>query len=241
MTKAVLLPLGLIFLLAAATPSQSQTDSTPTDAAVQEAVLRQANTIVLRQKLVAAKATESHGDLVNAAKLYQDATMLAMQIGSGIDLETAQAIAGLARTRLALARQAESAQDFSEADKQINQVLKVDPKNPDALALKRQNDEMIQASRGHVPDAATVDEIPIVRNQKTDAGTLVQDGKLLYEMGKLEDAEAKLKCGGFLLSQFDPTSAVQPVVGRAYGGHANPDAASRETMGAAAERQHHVS
>ncbi len=28
--------------------------------------------------------------------------------------------------------------------------------------------------------------------QKTDAGTLVQDGKLLYEMGKLDEAEVKL-------------------------------------------------
>jgi hypothetical protein len=35
--------------------------------------------------------------------------------------------------------------------------------------------------------------VPQVAAQKTDAGTLVQDGRVLYEMGKLDDAEVKLK------------------------------------------------
>lgn len=191
MTKAVFLPLGLILLLAAATPSTAQTSST--DVAVNEAVLRQSYTITLRQKLVAAKTADTHGDLVEAAKLYQDATALAQLIGSGVDLETSQALAGLASTRLTLARQAQDHHDLIEAQKQINQVLNADPKNPDALALKRQNDQLIALSRGHVPDASTIEQIPIVKNEKIDAGTLVQDGKLLYEMGKLEEAEVKLK------------------------------------------------
>jgi len=191
MTKAVFLPLGFIFLLAAATPTPAQTS--PTAVAVNEAVLRQAYTVVLRQKLVDAKAADGRGELVEAAKLYQEATSLAQQIGSGIDLETSQALAGLARTRLTLARQAQAQHDLVEADKQITQVIKADPKNAEALALKRENDQMIALSRGHVPDVATIQVIPIVKNQKIDAGTLVQDGKLLYEMGKLEEAEVKLK------------------------------------------------
>ena len=61
---------------------------TAADAAVNEAILRQANTIVLRQKLSDAKAVAQRGDIVNAAKLYQESVTLADQIGSGIDPET---------------------------------------------------------------------------------------------------------------------------------------------------------
>ncbi len=63
--------------------------------AVNEAVLRQANTIVLRQKLAEAKNAVAHGDLPGAAKIYEDAYTLVQQIGSGIDAETAQTISGL--------------------------------------------------------------------------------------------------------------------------------------------------
>ena len=35
--------------------------------------------------------------------------------------------------------------------------------------------------------------VPAIREEKVKASTLVQDGKLLYEMGKLDEADAKLK------------------------------------------------
>ena len=44
-----------------------------------------------------------------------------------------------------------------------------------------------------MPDDATVQQIPYIANEKTEAGTLVRDGKLLYEMGKFDEAEVKLK------------------------------------------------
>ena len=79
MTKAAPLSLGFILLLAAAALLPAQTS--PTDAAVNEAVLRQANTIILRQKLLDAKNTALRGDLTGAAKLYEDANTLVEQIG----------------------------------------------------------------------------------------------------------------------------------------------------------------
>jgi len=191
MTKAAPLSLGLILLLAATAPVPAQTS--PADTAVNEAVLRQANTIILRQKLLDAKNTAVRGDLAGAAKLYEDAYTLVEQIGSGIDAEKAQAISGLASTRLTLARQAQSQDDLHEAATQVSRVLKVDPQNSAALAFKKGNDRLIASMRGKMPDDATVQQIPYIANDKTEAGTLVRDGKLLYEMGKFDEAEVKLK------------------------------------------------
>ena len=191
MTKAAPLSLGFFLLLAAAAMLPAQTS--PTDAAVNEAVLRQANTIILRQKLLDAKNTAARGDLTGAAKLYEDAYQLVEQIGSGIPEEKAQTISGLASTRLTLARQAQSQDDLHEAATQVNRVLKVDPQNAAALAFKKNNDRALASMHGKMPDEETQQKIPYIINDKTEAGTLVQDGKLLYEMGKFDEAEVKLK------------------------------------------------
>src|ERR1039458_8609657 len=149
MTKAAFISLGLAALVVfpAAVPAQD----TPANLAVNEAVLRQANTIVLRQKLSDAKAVAQRGDIVNAAKLYQESVTLAQQIGSGIETETQQAVAGLATTRLALARDAQSCGDLLEAGSQVQQVLKADPKNATAIAFKEHNDQMIAFRKGKMP------------------------------------------------------------------------------------------
>jgi general secretion pathway protein D len=191
MTKVVPVSIGLILMLAAVTVSPAQTN--PSEAAVNEAVLRQANTIVLRQKLDDAKVAVARGDLTAAARLYEDAYSLVQQIGSGIDVETAQTIEGLTSTRLQLARLAQEQGDLREANTQVNRVLVVDPQNPAALQLKKQNDKFMAQMRGKMPDEATLQQIPAIVNEKTDANTLVRDGKLLYEMGKFEEAETKLE------------------------------------------------
>lgn len=190
MTKAALLLLGLAALLALPATLAAQDNSTAI--AVNEAVLRQANTIVLRQKLAEARSASQAGDTASAAKLYQEACELCLQVGSGIDAETAQAINGLAANRLALARDAQSRGDLREAATQAQQVLRMDPKNADALAFQKQNDQMIAALKGQIPSRDAMDQAAQITAQKTDAGTLVQDGRLLYEMGKLDEAEAKL-------------------------------------------------
>jgi tetratricopeptide (TPR) repeat protein len=191
MRKVVPLSLGLIFLLAATAPGPAQTS--PADTAVNEAVLRQANAIILRQKLQDAKNTATRGDLPGAAKLYEDAYTLVEQIGSGIDAEKTQTISGLVSTRLTLARQAQSQGDLREAATQVSRVLKVDPQNSAALAFKKDNDRLLASMRGKMPDEQTMQEVPEISKDKTQASTWVRDGKLLYEMGKFDEAEVKLK------------------------------------------------
>jgi tetratricopeptide (TPR) repeat protein len=193
MTKAALIFLGLAALVVfpATVPAQDN----PANLAVNEAVLRQANTIVLRQKLSDAKAVAQRGDIVNAAKLYQESLTLAEQIGSGIAAERQQAVAGLVATRMALARDAQSRGDLREAGAQVLQVLKADPKNGAAIAFKQKNDQILADMKGRMPDAATLEKAapngPIA-SQKVASATLMQDGKLLYEMGQFSDAEVKL-------------------------------------------------
>src|SRR5450432_3088623 len=110
MTKAVSLSLGLIFMLASAATLPAQGNATAD--AVSQAVMRQANTIALRQKLVEAGSAAVRGDLPLAAKDYEEAYALVQQIGSGIDAEKAQTISGLAATRLQIARQDQGNQDL---------------------------------------------------------------------------------------------------------------------------------
>jgi len=189
MTKAVLLPLGLVLLLATALPAQ-----TPSAAgmAVNQAVLDQANTILLRHKLEDAKSAVARGDLAGAANLYEDAKALADQIGSGIDAETAQTISGLVATRLELARRAQHDGNLLEANTQVARALKVDPHNAAALDFKQKNDQIMVAMKTRMPDPAVLEQIPQVLNDRTNAAILVRDGKLLYEMGKFDEAQVKL-------------------------------------------------
>lgn len=193
MTKAVLFPIPFVLLLAASiAPAQNNSYSTY---AVNQAVMRQADAILLRQKLAAASAAVQQRDLVSAAKLYEDAYSLVQDIGGQISIprETAETISGLAATHMELAREALRQGDLHEADVQVLRVLAVDPQNPDAIALKKQIDQMIYQMRGQRPDMTTLEEAPVIQNQKMDAATLARDGQMLYEMGKLEEAEAKLE------------------------------------------------
>src|SRR5215472_11622286 len=123
MTKAVSVPLGILLIMAGTllSPAQANNDA---DMAVSEAVLRQANTVVLRQKLVEAKDAAARGDLVVASRSYEDAYSLVQQIGSGIDAESAETISGLASVDMELAREAQRRGDLREADTRVTRVLK---------------------------------------------------------------------------------------------------------------------
>ncbi len=193
MTKAVLLPIPFLILMAA-TVVPAQTSPNYGGAAVNEAVLREADTIVLRQKLAAANAAAQQKDLVAAAKLYEESYSLVESIGPiSIPNEAAETKTGLVSVRMELAREAERQGDLHEADVQVSRVLTVDPTNPDAIAFKKQNDLLIAQNRGLQPDMGTQGEAPAIRDQKLDADTLARDGQMLYEMGKLEEAELKLQ------------------------------------------------
>ena len=81
MTKAASLSLGFILLLAAASPAQT---NSPTDMAVNEAVMRQANTIVLRQKLGTPKAPPRAAICPAPPSFTRTPRRWCEQIGSGI-------------------------------------------------------------------------------------------------------------------------------------------------------------
>lgn len=188
-------PLHFSILVAAlfVLPSPGNAQDNAASLAINEAVKRQADTIVLRQKISEAKALAQRNDVIGAAKTYQEAVSLAQEIGpAGIEAESQQAISGLTTASLSLAKDAQSRGDYLEAATRVQQVLKADPKNPQAVAFKAQNDQMIAATKGRRPDPATLEMIPAINKQKTDAATSVQDAKLLYEMGKLDEADEKL-------------------------------------------------
>jgi tetratricopeptide (TPR) repeat protein len=193
MTKAVLFPISIIILMAA-TAVPAQTNAPYVMTAANQAVIREANTIILRQKLAAANAAVQQRDLVAAVKLYEDAYNLVTSIGPmSIPQEASATVSGLVSVRMELAHEAERQGDLHTADMQVSRVLTIDPTNAEAIAFKKQNDLLIAQTRGQQPDMATQAEAPAIQSQKTDAATLARDGQMLYEMGKIEEAEMKLK------------------------------------------------
>ena len=192
MMKAVTLPLGLTLLMATLSLANGQV--APEESAVNEAVMRQANRIALRQRLAEARIAEERHDLPLAAKLYDDAWALVMSIGiNNVEGEAAAARAGLATVRLELARAAQHRGDYREAETQLKEVLRVDPSNAVAIDLKRLNDKLLLEQRGHVPDLETQARVPAIVNEKINVSTKVQNARVLFEMGKVSEAKVILK------------------------------------------------
>ena len=192
MIKAVTLPLGLSLFLATLPAAYAQA-APDQELAVKEAVYRQANRLNLQNTLMAAHDAQERGELAAAAKLYDDAWDLVQKVGAGVDKETQLTRAGLAAVRLELARSAQRRGDLREAKTQVDDVLRVDPANPEALDFRRANDKLLGEFKNKMPSDEVQRMVPGIMASKNKAARLVQDGKLLYEMGKLDDAEIKLK------------------------------------------------
>lgn len=195
MIRAAYLPLSLAIIITATLPLPAQvaTSGGDTEAAVHEAVRRQALTIELREKLGEAVQAEQRKDPMGAVKIYQHCVDLCRSIGSGVDSETRTAVNGVVRIRSNFALQAQKLGQYKEADTQFQAALSVDPKNQVLLAMKEKNDALLAAQVGRIPSDAVLAEVPGLITNKTTAATLVQDGKLLYELGKWDEAEAKLE------------------------------------------------
>ncbi len=191
MIKAATLSLTSILLLTAAPAALAQTS--PEETAVNEAVYRQANRITLRQRLGEARAAQDRHALASAAKMYDEAWDLVLKIGSGVDAERDQTIAGLTAVRMDLARTAKGHADYKEAMKQVDDVLRVDPSSAVANEFKTSTEKLLAEQRGTIPSDEVRSQVPAIVEEKVKASTLVHDGKLLYEMGKLDEADAKLK------------------------------------------------
>jgi len=191
MIRSLHLFLGASLLVASASILSAQQAQTET--AVQEAVRRQANTILLRQKLAAAKDAEVRGDLDVAAKLYEDGLNLVERIGpNGIDAETAEVIRGLSDVRISLAQHARKFKDYREADVQLKRVLKVNPTNEEAIALKEDNDRQLRDLQGMTPSPDYLAKVPEWTTNRIENSTKIQNAKLLYENGKYTEAEQLL-------------------------------------------------
>jgi general secretion pathway protein D len=193
MTKTPTFQLGLIFLLATAPLSWSQPQGTAEQTAVNEAVYRQANRVILLQKLAEARAAQARHALPAAAKLYDECWELVQKTGTGVEAERDQTVAGLTTVRLELARAAQSHNQFEEAEAQVQDVLRVDPSNAAAIDFKRGNEKLMAEQRGTVPSPEVKAQVPAATEENLQAHTLVQDGKLLYELGKMDEAEVKLR------------------------------------------------
>jgi len=157
------------------------------------AVRREEKAIVLRKLLDSAAEASKQGDLVTAAKAYEDAWTLTEELGGNVEKERATTVEGFTATRLALAYKFAKDGDFKEADLQVKRVLKVDPNNVKAKNFKRENDARLADLVGRVPSEEALSFVGQDRTNKLAAAIAVQDGKLAYEMGHFDRAETKLK------------------------------------------------
>ena len=200
MTKAaILFPALLLMFLSPTVVAQKS----PAELASDEAARRQEATILLQKVLADAKEAEVKGDLTAAARSYEDAYALVQKVIVGIDQETTDTINGLVTVRLALAKQAIARERYEEANLHVSRALAADPKNELVLKTKKEVDKGLEYQKGRTASKETLAAVPEIQKQKQMVGTLVQDGKVLYEMGKLEEAEAKLKQA----TKIDPNNA----------------------------------
>ena len=175
----------------AVVPLQAQTD--PVQAAAEEAAKRQATLTLLDEVLKRAAGLQKEGNLAEAATLYEEALKLVHRLGNvGIDAQKKAALSGLTATRLQIARQHFENQQFPEADKQADELLKFDPQNKEAKVFKAYNAEVAAKTRPFMPSAEVLKEVPKVRAEKESVSIMVQDAKLLFELRRLDEAEAKL-------------------------------------------------
>ena len=92
-----------------------------------------------------------------------------------------------------LARAAQRHGDYKEAGTQVDDVLRVEPTNAAAIEFKSGNEKLLVEQRGTRPSDEVVSQVPAILEERVKANTLVRDGKLFYEMNKLDEADAKLK------------------------------------------------
>jgi general secretion pathway protein D len=193
MIKAALLSLGLTIVIAVSQQPVSAQEPGQEDA-IREAVMRQANLMTLQKQLSVARAAEANHDLPAAAKSYRICWDLVQAIGpSNCPAEASEVRGGVTRVLMELAREQQRAGDYKAADANVKYVLGVDPTNQEAIEFKRENDRLLAALVGRVPSEDATAMVPSLVTNKVSAATLVQDGRLFYEMGRPDEAEAKLQ------------------------------------------------
>lgn len=161
-----------------------------------EAVKRQEATIRLHQKVIEACEAENKHRVVDAAKAYQEAVALipySVANDPRANADKAAAIDGLVRMRVELSNRARKNGDLVEAKVQMDAAVKVAPQNESLRRMKLELDRDVEESRGTRPSVDVLKKIPEEQQRQIDVSTKVQNGKLLYEMGRLKEAEVELK------------------------------------------------
>jgi general secretion pathway protein D len=189
MIKATL-PLSLLLLLA--TPAFSQQAPPAGGDEIREAVKRQADYITLHQKLEQARVAVARHDYQAAASLYDAAWGLIVELGPYIQVhgEVQETKAGLASVRLTLAEEAQKHHRYREAKTDVDDVLRVDPQNPDALQFRVENDKLLAEAAPYLPSPEGENRVKELIQQRGTNVTRLRDATLMFEMGQLDEAEA---------------------------------------------------
>src|SRR5208282_3498544 len=114
--------------------------------------------------------------------------------------------AGLDLTETALARQAMTVGDMISANAHLAVALKEDPNNEQLRLVQAEITQRTTEQAGRVPSPEMIKRIPEVEKQKLDIATRVQNAKLLYEMGKLNESETLL----VQVMREDPSNRTAP-------------------------------
>ncbi|MGA3181771.1 MAG: hypothetical protein ABSF38_15625, partial [Verrucomicrobiota bacterium] len=195
MRLAVKITTSFAFFLALSLQAQTNVQESE-DLARREEAFREMRTLELHDTLQTAAAAQKRGDINGAAQDYWKAVGLIplVEVGNpAVDLEKKAAIKGLDDTREFLAREAMKSDNLAEASDQVANALKSDPTNERLLILKKEIELKAAAEVGKVPSPEAQKERPNVEKIRNDVAIMVQDGKLLYELGRYDDAEIKLK------------------------------------------------
>ena len=191
MIKAVKTSL-LLLLLCGGSILQAHAQAGTDDAASAEAVRRQALRIQLRRTIDEARLAKSRGETPLAIQKYEAAWTTAQELVN-VEAERKEIQAELIPIRLQLAREAQSRGNLGEADTQIKNALRLDPTNDEARKAKVDNDVRVAEQVGKRPSEAVVSRTEEFTNERIATSTLVQDARFLIEMGRIDEAEKKLK------------------------------------------------
>ncbi|MBN2507319.1 MAG: hypothetical protein JXQ71_11550, partial [Verrucomicrobia bacterium] len=190
MTRATISAMVLIALAAGA--ARAQHPDPALNEAIAESIRRDAMRVELTNKLVQAGALQQEGALFGAAAAYDDCLYLVRQIGQGVEPHREQAARGAIEVRLLLADQAYRRESFREATNHAMAVIRLDPANKTARLITNNVYVNWLAVEARRPNQDTIDQIPKIIEDRVTVEKLVQDGKVLYEAGKYDEAESKL-------------------------------------------------
>ncbi|MEW6304548.1 MAG: hypothetical protein AB1705_13815, partial [Verrucomicrobiota bacterium] len=173
---------------------QSSSSVDPSQAAADEALRRANATTTLLQTLVRARDARRRSQLDEAAGHYEHCLRIVQQLGGArVEDEAKEAREGLEYVRIKLARELAEKLNFDEADQQMQALLQYVPDSQRGREYREYNRQVAAAHKGRIPSADVRAQAAQAQETKARVGTLVADGKLLYELARLDESEARLK------------------------------------------------